>query len=254
MSEWLEEIQEEIIPEQFWEEIEPFKRIIVLVSGGVDSTIIVNEFYQKGIEIELLWNNTWRSMPQARDSLAKIFRFTGYRFNIVYPHHDPKMITQLTRDKVNELFDIFYETGNWNHYRRNDLPCCYYLKKAPAKKWYKENIDSYDTIIITGIAGYEGQTRQQRLGELRKEGKFVDFLKSYNNYFGYPMRDYKSRNYDRPFLEAYVRTTQYPETRDSGCFTCPVPVMFEHKMIEKDLERLERCKKVWLPKKTGNDA
>jgi hypothetical protein len=235
MSEWFEEIQEDIIPDQFWEEISSFNRIIILVSGGVDSTIIVHEFHKRKINVELLWNNTMRSMPGSRDILAKIFRFTGYRFHIVYPHHNQKEISRKTHDKVDELYSIFLKTGNWNHYRRNDIPCCYYLKKAPAKKWYKDNVDCYETIIVTGIAGYEGHRRQQRLGELRKKGTFLGFLKTYNNWFGYPFRDYKSRKFDRPFLEAYIRTTQYPERCLDEVKKMEVEVEKEVKQEEKKI-------------------
>lgn len=250
MSEWFPQLQETIIPEEFWKEISVFTRYVIPVSGGIDSTIIVHEFHNRGIQVELLWNNTRMSMPTARRTLSWIFRITGYPFYITYPDHDQKMILQKTRKIVEKIV-----TGEWGRkYKRNDLPCCYYVKKAPTKKWYKENTDQ-ETLVINGIAGYEGEQRQTRCGTLRKNNTFLRYHRTFKVWMAYPLRDYTSPNFDGPFLEAYIRTTPYSETRHSGCFTCPIPAMFEHLMIEKDQERLERSKKVWLPKgMTQNDA
>ena len=40
----------DMIPKAFYDEVKMFSRIVVPISGGIDSTVIVVEFLKKGLE------------------------------------------------------------------------------------------------------------------------------------------------------------------------------------------------------------
>lgn len=228
---------EDIIPKAFWDEITIFDKYEVSVSGGVDSSAVAVAFHNRGIPFSLVWNNTRRSMPTARIVLAQLFRL-GHPFTIIYPHHSQKMISRKTKAKVK----YYYENPTVK-YRKNDLPCCYYLKKAPFRK---HKIDA-GTLVISSIAGYEGEQRQTRLGTLRKKNTFLRYKTSDKRFWAYPLRDY-TRKRDRLILQNYLFNNKFYRVRNSGCYSCPVIVMFEEQILKNDpseKERINRSKKVY---------
>lgn len=232
-------IDDSVFPKEFWDEISIFTRYVISVSGGVDSTVIVNEFQNQEIDYELFWNNTLRSLVTSRDILSKIFRYTNKQFTIVIPHHPQKLITAKTKATMKRI------VAGKLKYNTKTIPCCYYLKIAPFYKWLKEHTDQ-ETLIISGIAGYEGRRRQINLGKLRKQNTFIKHLKVPKRWFAYPLRDY-TKNIQGRFLENYLNTTDYHDTVRSGCYTCPIVALFEN-AIEEDQARIDRSKKVYLPK------
>lgn len=205
----------EIIPDEFWNEIQHFSRIIIPVSGGLDSTIVAYEFYRRGIEAELLWNNTIRSLKTARDILVRLFKMTGWPFYMTYPQEKQNWITKKTQRNIQRILD-----GEIQMNKKN-IPCCYYLKEKPAAIWLREHTDR-DALIILSIAGYEGMQRQIRLGEIRNRNTFLRFKKKEKRWYGYPLRDYTSRKISWKKLTDYVATTPFFDVKPSGCHTCPI--------------------------------
>ncbi|MFX0204399.1 MAG: hypothetical protein ACFFDT_00310 [Candidatus Hodarchaeota archaeon] len=234
LSKYLE-INEKIVPESFWDEISIFTRYIIPVSGGVDSTVIALEFYKKGIAFELCWNDTRRSLKTARYTLSKLFQL-GVPFYITYPKKKQREITLETKEAMKKIV-----SGSVK-YDKNRIPCCRWLKEEPFKRFLKTHTDE-ETLIVSGIAGYEGNQRQWVVHKLRKNNTFLKFHKTKKRWFAYPLRDYTTQKQGK-FLKNYTFNTEYKAVR-SGCYTCPIVALFEE-AIEEDMKRIERSKRVYI--------
>lgn len=224
-----------MISKRFWDEISIFDDIIIPISGGVDSTYTYQIFKEKGLKFRLLWNNTGRSLSRAREVLAQIFG-EGYEFNICIPGHDQKFITMKTKESFRKILD-----GEIKKVKKN-IACCYYLKEKPFANWLKNYTDSF-SLIISGLAPYEGKYRNIHLGQLRKQNRFLRFKKKEQRWFAYPLRDYNKQS-DRQFMIDFLMSRNL-EVKSSGCYTCPILVLFEEYFIEKEPERLHKSKLVY---------
>lgn len=234
------EYEEKVIPNQFWDEISVFSRYIISVSGGVDSTFIAWAFYERGYDAELFWNNTFRSLRQARQTLIELFQLTNWPFYIAYPENSQREVTAKTRQVVQRIVKT-----NQRIIKKN-IPCCYYLKEKPYRLWIKNNTDM-DTLMISGIAGYESMQRQIRLGELRNKNTFLRFKKTENRWFGYPLRDLTNAKH-RILLKGILDNI-FTGVSESGCFTCPILALVDEKYLARmnaDPIRVRQSKAVWL--------
>jgi hypothetical protein len=223
-----------MIPHAFWDEISVFTDYLIPVSGGVDSTYVYQHFKERGLKFSLLWNNTGRSLITARNILAILFS-EGYPFNITYSLDDQAMITNKSRKIMSRII-----TGEISYIKKS-FPCCYYLKEKPYTQWLAQNTDHH-TLIISGLASYEGMQRNIHLGVLRNRNTFLRFKKREQRWFAYPLRDCNTRisnQHMKDFL--YARSL---EVVRSGCFSCPIVALFEH-AIEDDQARIDRSKKVY---------
>ena len=227
-------VSRKIITPQFWDEISVFNRIILSVSGGIDSTFLFLAFQAKGIPFECIWNNTGRELRTSLFTLSKIFSY-GNLFTITYPETSQKLITKKTRIALKRI-----NQGEISKNKKN-IPCCYYLKEKPFNQWIKYNTDLMD-VLVSGLAPYEGMQRNIRLGELRNRKTYLRFIKASKRWFAYPLRDLNFQA-DRKYLEAYVN--QYIPTSRSGCITCPIIALWEDLLIEHDEKRLRQSLKAY---------
>lgn len=238
LSEHLE-IPENVIPSKFWDEISIFSgsEIFISFSGGIDSSVVVNEFYNKGIKANLLWNDTRRSMKSARKTLALLFKVSGFQFYITYPETDQKKITMETRRAVQRII-----RGEITKNKHN-IPCCKYLKEKPFLGFINNHTEE-NSLFISSIAAYEGNQRDAFLRQTRNKKTFLHYHVTKNRWFAYPLRDYIFKN-DGKFLKSYGQL-HIPGVERSGCHSCPIPALYDDLLIEEDQKRLERSKKVFL--------
>lgn len=243
LSEFCEEITEVIIPEKFWDEISIFSghEIFIGFSGGIDSSIVVREFLNKGIKFNLLWNDTRRSMKSARNIIARMFSVSGSQFYITYPEEEQKVITEKTRINLHRII-----RGEITLNKRN-IPCCRYLKEDPFLNFIEQHTEP-NSLFISSIAAYEGNQRDAFLRQIRNKGTFLHYHVTKDRWFSYPLRDYILKK-EGKFLKSYAQL-YIPGVERSGCHSCPIPAIYDNLMIEEDSIRLERSKKVWLT----NDA
>lgn len=223
-----------LLNKNFIKQITAFDRRIVTISGGVDSTATALALFDQGIECELLWNDTRRTMKAARHQLAKIFKLTGWKFHITYPMDiDHKKLREQCIEAIRLIEDGSKE------YSKNLFPCCYHLKEKPLDIWIKHDVDPWNTVIISSIAAYESHQRNIRLGELRNRGTYLRFKRK--KYFqAYPWRDFTTRRHGK-LLEDYVNY-RIGDAVHSGCNACPVLTLFD---IPGEEIRTERSLKVY---------
>ena len=240
LAEFLD-LDEKIFSQEFWDEISVFTRIVIPVSGGIDSTVVFLEFTRQGINFELVWNNTLRSMRTARITLSRYIFNQGYPFTILYPLHEQKFISKKTREVMAKI------VSGQQQFRKKSIPCCYYLKEAPMTKWLKKHTNE-ETLIVSGLASYESMQRNIHLGVLRKKSTYIRFLKVQRRWFAYPLRDFNHKS-DRLMFKAYLHLHKIKAMR-SGCVTCPIVALFDEAMIKQgeDPGRVRISKKVWLVK------
>jgi len=226
--------ERKIITKAFWDEISVFNRIILTVSGGIDSTYLFLKFHEQGVKFELFHNHTLRELQTAQYTIQEILRH-GNQFYVAYPGDDLAMITRKTKEALKKI-----NMGIIHKVKKN-IPCCYYLKEKPYHQWIKQNTDSMD-LIVSGLAPYEGMQRNIHLGVLRKRNTYLRFLKQLKRWVAYPLRDMNFQA-DRKYLEYYVN--QFIKTQRSGCYSCPIIALWEDLLIEEDDERRNRSLKVW---------
>lgn len=229
------------LKEKFLQELELFNRIIVSVSGGVDSTAVALELHRRGYKCELLWNNTMRSMKESRETIAKLANYTKWPLHITIAFANQKKLTKQMREYVRKIIeeDLKYE--------KHGLRCCYHLKEKPLKLFFRSMKNNLNVINISSIAPYEGQQRRLRMIELRKKGTFIRYKRVEEIFFGYPLRDF-THGYHGKLAENYVKNYKdFRDVKSSSCHTCPVVAMFV-KLDQDDPKRIERSKRAYLPK------
>ena len=231
-------IPEQVIPDEFWNELSIFSggEIFIAFSGGIDSSIVVNEFLKRGIKTNLLWNDTRRSMESARNTLSYLFRLSGFQFYITYPKVDQKIITQKTRTALQRII-----RGEITKNKHN-IPCCRFLKEKPFLDFINDFTEE-NSLFISSIAAYEGNQRDVFLRQLRNKDTFLHYHITKSRWFAYPLRDYIYKS-DGDFLKSYGQL-HIPKVERSGCHSCPIIVLYEELLIEDDLQRVTRSKKVY---------
>lgn len=216
--------------------LKDFKKIYVLVSGGIDSTYLyekLKNFYEDKIYPVNCFNPYEQS-----DTLKQI-------------SNDPNFI-QIKPDKKYNYGKILKksflklpearklkEQGN---YHKKIFPCCYHIKHKAFMNnpLFKEK----DSVVISGIKRGDGQQRRIWLTQLSNGKEPCNQSNGNSTFFHrhkkgqlycYPFRDYKWRDLPEICIRRLKR--KYPNLRHSGCEICPVLVLFD---ITEEKERFTK--------------
>ena len=218
----------ETIPEEFWEEMTHFKNIVILVSGGKDSTYLALEFKKRNIEASLLFNNTGLAMPESLKTLTEIMKLTGYQLHMSIAENSIEIVKETFK-----RIDLLDETIP-DEVRRKIMYCCNKLKKNPSKKLAKILYDPSDTIFIRGDRPTENRHRYARLAQIRKLGTFIRFLKTMGYWYAFPLRDMKKP----PIVK------EIEGIKSSGCAVCPALLIY--RMMKNDPKRYIASRKFYI--------
>lgn len=230
-----------IIPQEFYDEISEFEKIIVLVSGGVDSTYsaikIKEHFPQK--DILLLHGQTGLEMRSSKTTIQLLAEKLELPLEFYIPTVNPyeevkkafsKLDLQMKRKEEGKPYDRTY----WG--------CCGSLKKKPFKTWVKKNY-SLDTIIISSITRDESTQRFLRLYELEQQNTFIWFLITFQAFYAYPLRDCDSKIQKRKRQEPCESILNFLVC-SSGCELCPI--LLYAKKFKEEPRRYLKSKKFFL--------
>jgi len=116
-----------MIPNDFFQEIKGYKQIYLSVSGGMDSTYSALQFYERGIPITLIHNNTMNRMKSSANTLKKLVEFTNYPYIETKPTVKFKDIIKESFLAIQNAKDL-KESGK---YSKKVFACCYHLKHKP---------------------------------------------------------------------------------------------------------------------------
>ena len=198
--------------------LDQFDKIYVLVSGGFDSTYLWDK-------ISTLYPN--KSIPvncynpfETSKTLDKI-------------SEDPKFLQVRPYAKINYgdvLRNSFLKLPEAKKlkeegiYHKKIFPCCYYIKHKDFKKDPRFIEDN--TVVVSGIKHGDGMQRFFWLTKLRNEGTFYHKHKE-GQLYCYPFRDYMKR--ELPGRTKNKLLKKYPNLTHSGCYLCPVLVLYNIK-------------------------
>jgi 3'-phosphoadenosine 5'-phosphosulfate sulfotransferase (PAPS reductase)/FAD synthetase len=174
-----------MIPESFWQEMDNFEQIGILVSGGIDSSYIALKFMERYSSDKLLFihNNTGLRLKEAKESLGEL-RAKNIRIPFLQTN-PPKNLKEILVDSF-QAIDRALSDKEKGRYNRKVFDCCYYLKKKPTNLIYRlfPNL-----LIISGITPLEAMRRAYWLKQLRQKGTYLRYKKKFKHWFGYPLRD-----------------------------------------------------------------
>ena len=206
-----------------------FKTIYVFVSGGIDSTYLyekLKKFYKDKVIPVNCFN------PFETNSTLDIIKANDNSFislkskNLKYPYKH-YIIEGFKR--IPFAINRLKTTGNYD--KKTSFKCCYYIKHKAlqeAKKLTNNNV-----CFISGIKAGDGKQRRIFLSQLRngsyksiENHKPTFFLKhkTTSMIYVYPFRDYFYREF--PGIVLKRLRIKYPNLNHSGCYFCPVLVMF----------------------------
>jgi len=214
--------------------------IYFLVSGGKDSTAMVLEAYNQGIQGTLLHASTGYTLRKAYRSLKKLQKFTGYDLIKVLPKtKEGKRIPsgKIIREAFLKIPAALKHLED-GIYRKNLFYCCRILKEKPLTD-YIQNLKDSNCVLLLGIKGTDGSLhRRLRLGQLRNIGTFYRYQKSRKALYYYPLRDTTKKEINKTLIKF-----GFKETHSSGCSLCPILCIFPESSAKKDYDSWERSYK-----------
>jgi 3'-phosphoadenosine 5'-phosphosulfate sulfotransferase (PAPS reductase)/FAD synthetase len=225
-----------------FKELNKFDKIFCLVSGGIDSTYLLEMCYQECDNIKVYPVNCFN--PYEQSTTLDIIQ-TKPNFTRISPDSNCNY-----GQILNRAFMKLPESRVMKSYSKKIFECCYFIKH---KAFMNDPLfQQPNTVVISGIKYNDGMQRRMFLKSLvdgveRTKGALIkDYPTFYHLHksgqlYCYPFRDFKERQLpDHIINELKVK---YPNLTHSGCRICPVLVRFEKKIRKEknpfDLERLE---------------
>ena len=209
-----------------------FEKIYVLVSGGVDSTLLaeaIKTHYPKNTYFVNCFN------PYESNLTLDLFKKESNYIEIKPDQdYDYGKILKDAFLKLNDAADLRKN----KKYHKKIFKCCYFIKhKAFLNNPLFQNTDS---VVISGIKRGDGHQRGIWLTQLsqgrepsnQSEGK-PTFLHRHlkGQLYCYPFRDYMRKEFPNEIMNLLYQT--YPNLKHSGCAVCPVLVLFNIKKEER---------------------
>lgn len=210
--------------------LKDFDKIYVFVSGGIDSTYLyekLKRFYKDKVYPLNCYNpfETNKTLLQIKENDKNFIQLKVRNLKYPYKHYIFEAFKRLPF-----AIERLVKTGLYD--KKTNFSCCYYLKHKvlfQAKKFAKGNV-----VFINGIKAGDGKQRRVFLSQLRngsfksiKESTFFLKHKKTNMLYAYPFRDYTFKNFPKIVITNLKK--KYPFLTHSGCYFCPVLVMFEIK-------------------------
>ena len=210
-------------------DLKDFKIIYVFVSGGIDSTYLyekLKKFYQEKV-VPVNCHNPFETNKTLDIIKANDDSFISLKSqNLKYPYKHyiieafKRLPFAINRLKTTKRYD-----------KKTNFKCCYYIKHKALQQ--AKSLVSDNVCFINGIKAGDGKQRRIFLSQLRN-GRFKSienhkptfFLKhkSTSMIYFYPFRDYTYREFPKIVLNQLKK--KYPNLSHSGCYFCPVLVMF----------------------------
>jgi len=201
--------------------LKQFKKIYVLVTGGMDSTLLweyIHSHYPFATPVNF-WN------PYETNAvLTGMKNLPGFV--------EIKPVKKVEYAKI--MDEAFLQLPNARRalaagkYSKTLFPCCYFFKHKLAFRG--KLLKDEGSCVISGIKAGDGRTRRIWTCKLRKRDTFIHRHKTGQTYV-YPLRDYWKREFPREVQDEL--RVKYPGIGHTGCYVCPVLVLFEDRRIER---------------------
>lgn len=222
------------LPEQFFKEIDEYKRIYVECSGGYNSTTTVLILFEKGYKnIGIIHNDTKLQYKECLDNLQKLVYITGYSLIFKEPNFKKYRLSEIMKKSFQNIEKAKLDIKNYRSY----FVCCKILKNTRNRKWNNDFLFD-NSIVISSITPYESRNRQLRLFDLKEKKTFVRKHIYQNVDKAYIYRDLLlgNRKYSRDYFDKLfeLKLSEYNmNIKHSGCRICPIRILFPD-MLEKN--------------------
>ncbi len=239
-----------------FKELNRFEKIFVLVSGGIDSTLLFEYCLQYCDNNKVYAVNCYNPF-ETNETIKEIAKYE--RFIQIKAENEPNY-KQVLIDSFRNI-EKAKKARAEGKYSKHVFSCCKFIKHDAFKKhplFKQEN-----TVVLSGIKPTDGQQRRLWLQYLRtgkattKGAKPIDAPTFYYKHqegqlYCYPFRDYKitedihplkGTDFPEDIMEELYQ--KYPNLNHSGCTFCPVLVVFKDRILkskkvnQSDLNRLK---------------
>jgi len=206
--------------------VDEYKTIYVLVSGGYDSTLLL-EYFSAHYRDRVVAVNCYNPYENSR-TLKEIRK--RYRYIEIKPAKglDYKQILEdaflmLNRQAIERHKGVYDKKG---------FNCCYNIKHKAflSDPLFKQS----GCVVISGIKAGDGKHRYYFLKKIRDQDTFFH-RHAGGQLYCYPFRDYRHKELP-PEIKLKLKE-KYPTISHSGCVVCPVIVLFN---LEKESSRYYR--------------
>jgi hypothetical protein len=211
--------------------LEPFEKIYVLVSGGMDSTLLATVIHERYPEKTWFVNcyNPYEQSPTL-DQMKESDFFLMIKPEDKYDYH------QILVDAFCKL-NTAAELRSAGTYEKKIFDCCKWIKH---KAFGDDDLFREEgSVIISGIKAGDGRQRALWLKSLVCGKSYTNGTKPEIGFFHrhkngilycYPFRDYIKREFP-PEIITELRKA-YPKLAHSGCAICPVVLLFGDRIKE----------------------
>lgn len=206
-----------------------YDKIYVFVSGGIDSTYLyikLKKFYNDKVIPVNCFNpfESNKTLNRIKQLDPLFISLKSKQLKLPYKQYIINAFIRIPF-AINRLII----KGQYD--KKTNFKCCYYIKHKAlmeAKKLTNDNV-----VFISGIKAGDGKQRALFLSQLRKgsyksldkkEPTFFLKHKKTNMIYAYPFRDFTQKEFPSIVLR-HLRKI-FPEINHSGCYFCPVLVMF----------------------------
>jgi hypothetical protein len=209
--------------------LKEFEKIYVLVSGGIDSTLLAHVIMQK-YPTKTFFVNCYNPYEQ-----SKTLDWYKLQSNFIEIKNSGGLdYKQILTESFKKLPQAFENKRRKKKYEKKMFKCCKYIKHNAFKKDPMFQLPG--TVVIDGIKSGDSQTRGWFLKDLREGNQANYYSKVKVGFFHrhkegqlycYPFRDYYHREFPSKIMKRLRR--YYPGLAHSGCAICPVLVLFDIK-------------------------
>ena len=202
------------------------RKIVFLASGGRDSTAMILEAYQQGINGLMLCGDTGLNRGEAKTTLAALSKYTGNKLEFAKYAGD-RTASEILKESFLRIPEALERLKTSKSSPKNTFSCCYHLKHKPMDL-HLATLDKETIVLVMGIKGYDGALhRRYRLKQLRDRGIFWR-LQQTGFLFYYPLRDCKDSD-----VAMILDEHGFSGVKSTGCNICPIFLVYEN-MRRKD--------------------
>jgi len=195
------------------------RKVVILASGGRDSTAMVLEAWNLNISAVMVFNDTGLNRGGAKEVLHQLQELTGYEL-ITVKYAGGKPIKDILHGSFEQIPKVLQKKKEIGVFRKNYFYCCRVLKENPTTQYIKTLEEK--VVLVLGLKGSDGaKMRRFWMAELRNQDTFIRVRKRNNRMYYYPLRDCSDRDIDMILDEHGFGGIQ-----STGCNVCPVFCVF----------------------------
>jgi len=202
-----------------YSELDRSKEIVFLVSGGRDSSAMVLEAWQFGLNGVMLHGDTGFERISSLEVLDRLAEKTGFELKHIR-YDGERVVSEIIEEAFRQVPIAAAKMKEKRAYVRNVFQCCSLLKHGPMNRYVKKNYK--DCQLILGLKVGDGAiNRGYRMRELQYRKTHYRRLVKTGLLYYYPLRDCQNED-----ITAILEDFGFGDVKSSGCVKCPIFCLF----------------------------